>query len=350
MIIKLAVLDRNRSYTDRLADIYRKKYIDRLELFCFSDIDLLCSALTRNRYDVILLDETLAQERKKLPPDSVVALLTNDPYQEKLGIPAICRFQRMEQLYHEVLALYAENNTEAVKYASLTSGGTKTVVVTGISGGAGASSVAAALSVALARQNRRVIYLNLEPLGSSEFYFTGEGKYSFSDLLYAVKSNRPNLQLRIESMIRYGTDKVGFFAAYANPTEWAEMTCEDFELLITILRQRADNDIIILDVPFAFGGLSWKAMCIANQILLVCGGDNTSFGKLRRLREGLNAAEPKDLVRRMAILGNRGAVIPDDCGIAVLGSLPHYAGAQDSRVLVNAMSQHELLQTYGEQG
>lgn len=352
MIIKLAILDGCRGYADRLTDIYRKKYTDVLELFCFSNAELLCDALARERFDVILLSEDLVQENVKLLRealarekerrawDCVVALLTNEPYQEKYGIAAICRYQRMERLYREVLALYTETNADAAKLGNLTDVGARTVAVTGASGGAGASSVAAALCLALARRNRRVIYLNLEPLGSGETYFSGEGQDTLSDVLYAVKSNRANLAARLEGMIRYDESGVGFFAPYAKPSDYSEMSPADLERLLTVLRRRPEYDVIVLDVPFAFDGAARQAMRMATQILLVCGDDETSRAKLRRVQDALDADEPDDLLRRVSVLGNRDAVLS-----GARGSLPRYEGAREPRALAEEMARHKLIQT-----
>lgn len=333
MIIKLAVLDKNQDYMRRLLDFCREKYADRLEISCFSSEELLTDTLSRDRFDVLLVAEGTDWTRERTPEGTAFAFLTEELYQEKDGAPAICRYQRVEQLYREILGLYAQNNAQSLKGGDYLGEGARVIAVTSASGGSGASTVAAALAVSLAARKQRVTYLNLETMGDPELYFSGEGKETFSELLYALKSNRTNLALRIESIVRRDPRGVRFFAAPANPLERNELTAEELERLLWELRRSGENDVVVLDVPFCFDGTERKALDQAADILMVSDGARAAGVKLRRLCQGLKAVGEEDLLGRIKLLGNRGAGVPQDCGVKVLGTLPEYVGSDGARML-----------------
>lgn len=342
MIIKLALLDASRGYAERLLDFCREKYADKLEISCFSDPAILAESLERERCDVLLVDETLTWEEEKTPAGTAFAWLTEERYKERDGKPAVCRYQRVEQLYREILGLYAESNAQALKGGNYLGEGARVLAVTSASGGSGASTVAAALAVSLAARKQRVTYLNLEAMGDPGLYFSGEGRETFSELLYALKSNRANLALRIESIVRTDPCGVRFFAAPANPLELDEMTEEELERLLRELCQSGENDVVVLDVPFSRDGVNRKALDQAAMVLVVSDGAYAADLKLRRLCQGLQIVGEKDLLERMRLLGNRGAAVAEDCGVKVLGVLPEYVGSDRSRML-QTMAEHALI-------
>ena len=239
MIIRLSILGRNDSYMKRLLNFCRADYADKLELSCFSEIAPFEQSLSRERYDIVLLDETIGYSVPELPEGTAVAWLTDEVYQEKDGLPAICRYQGIPQFYRELLALYAEHSGRSIRTETLMGEGAVFFAVVGSSGGCGASCVAAALAKNLAARKKRVIYINLEPFGDPSLYFQGEGKETFSDLVYALKSNRANLGIRMESIMRQDPCGVYFYAAPENPLERQELTPEEGEQLILNLQNNS---------------------------------------------------------------------------------------------------------------
>lgn len=341
MMIRLAVLDGNSDYIGRLLDFCREAYSDKLELSCFSAPERLTEAAAEERFDVILVDETMQAIPEGLAGQTVVAWLTGEVYEEKDGLPAICRYQRMEQFYREVLALYAEHSGHVLKTGGCDGEGAQVIAVVGAAGGCGASCVAAALAVHLAQQKRRVTYVNLEPSGEPELYFHGDGKETLSDLLYALKSNRVNLALRMESIIRQDPCGVRYYAAPTNALERAELTEEDAQRLLTALRENPENQAVVLDIPLAFQGAGKYLLEAASRILMVTSASMTGQAKLFHTVHAIKTGFSSDLLSRMALVGNRGQEPPNHMGLPLLGVLPEYAGGTERQV-VQAMSGHSI--------
>lgn len=341
MIIRLSILGRNDSYMKRLLDFCRADYADKLELSCFSEIAPFEQSLSRENYDIVLIDETLEYSVPELPEGTAVAWLTDEVYQEKDGLPAICRYQGMSQFYRELLALYAEHSGHSIRTEALVGEGALVFAVIGSSGGCGASCVAAALAKNLAARKRRVVYINLEPFGDPSLYFQGEGKETFSDLVYALKSNRANLGIRMESIMRQDPCGVYFYAAPENPLERQEMTPEEGKQLILNLQNNAENDAIVVDIPFDFQQITENLLRMASRIIVVAGANTTSHSKLFWMLQSLKAAKETELLSRMVLLNNHGGQSPSTIQLPVIGNLPEYSGGTELQV-IQAMANHSL--------
>ena len=73
-----------------------------------------------------------------------------------------------------------------------------------LAGGTGTSSMAAACTCSKGRGNN-VLYLNLEKFGSSDVFFSGEGQFDLSDIIFALKGRKANLAMKLQSCVKKAT-------------------------------------------------------------------------------------------------------------------------------------------------
>ena len=86
------------------------------------------------------------------------------------------------------------------------------IIFSSPSGGVGTSSMAAACAVHYAMQGKKVLYLNLEKFGSADVFFSGEGQFDMSDIIYTLKSKKTNLALKLESCVKQDISGVYFYS------------------------------------------------------------------------------------------------------------------------------------------
>lgn len=109
MKIKVAVLDSDLEFLNRLTKIFQQKYADRISLSIFSNEDTLYQNQRNNPADIVLLEQTMKTAADKMPDKAAVGYLSDMPDADMIdGIPAICKYQKAEELYRMMLNLYAE--------------------------------------------------------------------------------------------------------------------------------------------------------------------------------------------------------------------------------------------------
>lgn len=308
MRIKVVILDQDENYKNRLISNFQIKYADKLELYSFSVNEHLTENLKASKADIILLDDELGISAKEISKEQIVVYLSKTMDIEELeGIPAICKFQKIEMIYKQILGIYAEN----VSNMKLKSGNTSGRILLFISaqGGSGASSVAASYVLRSANRGRKVFYLNLELLGCTDLYFFGDGIMSFSDIIYALKSKKSNLGIKMECAFKTDRSGVDFFDTCKNAYDMAELKDEEIKDLLKGISQIREYEDIVIDLS---GGIDKRTVMLmkdcADKIVCVNDGSRTGNSKFERLCEILGILEKRldtEILKKVVLLYNR---------------------------------------------
>ena len=221
MRIKLAILESDGVYLDRMVSAFNVKYGDKLEIYSFTDRNAALEALKTTKIDVFLADESFEAKGGELPPDCGFGYLVEEAEIESFkGETAICKFQKAEVIYRRILGIFSEN--AAVAGLRPEDGG-RVLAFLSVGGGVGGSSAAAACAMRFAQKGKRALYLNLERFGSADVFFSAEGSSSLGDVIYAVKSQKGNLEIRLESSVKRDGSGVFFFSPPKLALDTAEL-------------------------------------------------------------------------------------------------------------------------------
>ena len=244
-------------------------------------------------------------------------------------------------IYKRILDVYSETAKDVVE--KKTGGGTSITRVLCFSapaGGVGVSSLAAACALHLAGQNHRVLYLNLERFGSAEEYFTGDGAFTMTDVIYALKSGKANFAMKLESCVRRDARGVCFFAPPKYVMDIMELTADDQVQLLRQLRMTNAYDDVVLDIDFSLDGGALSVYGEASTLVWVSDGSTTANEKTLRALDALRVLEsrlPDSLERKLCLIynkfSNKGGVTVPENTIRSLGGAPRFDHATTAQVL-----------------
>lgn len=286
MKIRLAILESDEAYLSRITSVFSTKYMDKLEIYSFTTEAGIFRTLAASRIDVFLASDTFEIDSQKIPPRCGFAYLVNSADIETFrGELALCKFQKAELIYKQILSIFSDK-TAAVRGSGMTDGG-RVIIFTGASGGVGCSSVAAACAVYFAGKGKKAIYLNLELLGNSECYFKGEGQGNFSDIIYAVKSRKTNLALKLESLVKRDESGAYFFSAPNMALDMLELSQEEIMQVITELKTYCGFDYVIPDVNLQFGKEMLDFFKCCDDVIVVSDGTETVNSKTKRMLQAM---------------------------------------------------------------
>lgn len=326
MKIRLGLLG-NYSYIMRLSNYFSAHYSDKLEVFAFTEFKGLEGYMQHSKIDVLLSEPEFFSEDFLLPKTTIMAYMSESSDIQSINdVRAICKYQKAELIYREILSLYAElDQRTAYKMAE---GFCPVLLFMGAAGGVGNTTVAIACAMRLASAGKKVLYLNLEENGVISPFLKGDGNTTLSDVLYAVKSNRSNLTLKLESMVRKSTHNVYFYEPFQNTLDACEMTENDLKSILDTVTHYGAYDFVILDSE---SRISWKRellMKYASNVILISDGSEVADEKLEKiLREFAirDEQEEKRLMTKVRILYNRisdgGHTVNTKCSESVVGKI-----------------------------
>lgn len=336
--IRLAILDSDKDYVNRLGNVLRLKYANEVELYTFTEPALAFETVRKGKINVFLVSDAFHVDPKELPVRCSFAYFVEHPaITEHEGWRAICKNQKTDQIYKQILGLYADISDIHLDIG----GGECTVIaVTSASGGVGASTIAAACAMHFAERHKRVLYLNLETLGSADVFFSGEGQATMGNVILSFKSARSAEALQLKSSVKQDK-KSGtyFYSAPHDPLHMMDLNTNDIVRLINMLKGSGEYDCLVVDLEFGLTPEKLTILKLAKMILLVGNGTVTSNSKTERAYRALEALDSQSqdpIIRRMYFLYNgvssTHGLSLNVADLPVLGGARRYAGGDAAQI------------------
>lgn len=251
MVIKVAVIETDSRFLDRLTTVFSKNYADKIEIYPFTDPEVALSTVQFVKPNILIADESIRLPQKSLPTDCALAYFVSSVSTDQVdGHRAICRFQRAELIYKQIMGILSDEAGSAA-YKDVKNSETKIITFTSPVGGVGVSTTAAAFAMRIASQGRKVLYLDLDPYSCPGLYFRGNGEYTLGEVLDTLVHKNGNLTELLVNASRRDPRGVSFFCESAPSTVYPPLTPESISRLLRELRVIAAFDYIVVDIPFS---------------------------------------------------------------------------------------------------
>lgn len=349
MRIKLAILEKDVNYLNRIVSVFSTKYADKFEIYSFTELRLAMSVLEESKIDVLVANDTFEVDVNELPKRCGFAYLVDAPdVDTENNQRAICKFQKADLIYKQILSVYSEK-AGSISGLKLGDDSAKILLFQSVSGGVGSSTVAAATALRFAGKGKKVLYLNLEKFGSSDLFFSAEGSFDMSDIVFALKSKKANLALKLESCVKQDVSGVCFYSQPKLALDMLELTHEEILRLISELKLSASYDYIILDMDFGMDKQMLKICRQAHNIIWVGDGSEISNTKIGNAYAALSIIEQSaeaPIMNRISLVYNKfsnktGKAI-EISGLRGIGGTPRYEHATTDQV-VKQIANMEML-------
>lgn len=281
----LAVYDPDPSFGERLADYVNQKEAEPFTAMAFSSLEKLRRYGEEHSIEILLVDEGAKGLVEDVKARQVMVLCDGELVEDKVDLPAICKYQSGDSIMREVLASYCNRSMEP----ALTLLGTKAVVM-GVYSPVNRclkSSLALTIGQVLARKEA-VLYLNLEEYSGFSRLVCGDYRSDLSDVLYLYRQGEYNW-MRLKSM-------VGSWGSmdYIPPVRYGEdlnqVSPEDMARLIDRIARESGYDKIVVDIgQMGRGALALLSVC--EVVYMPVKEDCISSAKLEEFEEYLEEAD-----------------------------------------------------------
>ena len=341
MKIKVAILDGDTRYLEKLMSAFLKDYFDKVEIYSFTAYEKAIESISKERVNVFLTTTEFVINSEDIPADCEVAYLVDsrgiDTYK---GVKAVCKFQPVEVLYRNIVNLFSNVASDITAFAGLGNNACNVYGFISASGGTGSSTAAAACAMHLAKAGKKVIFVNFEKLGDPNLYFKGEGPETFRDVIVALKTGKGNLALKLAATVKKDKSGVDFFATCPLALDFAELTVKESVDIIKTLKDSGNYEYIIADLDFSLLKDSLLLMDECYELVLVSDGSPISNSKLKRAVDSLKIIEEQmeiPIFKNTVILYNRfssktsAKLVLDD--IKEIGGIKRYEGFDEVGLL-----------------
>lgn len=345
--IKLAILEHDKNYLTRVVTAFNNRFPDKLQVYSFTKTDdVMYETLRESKIDMLISSDFFEIDFSRIPKSCAFAYFV-----ESLGIeqynnkPTICKFQKADLIYKEILNIFSEVAANISGVSISSEDGTKVISFISAAGGVGCSTVAASYAMFLAKKGFKPLFLSLEILGNSNAFFKGNGQYNFSDIVYAVKSKKANIVMKLESCVKQDESGVFFFDACSMPLDMMELNNEEITSIIKTLRTTNSYTHIIIDTDFAFDERSMNILGNSSDVVVVADGSALSNAKFKSFYDTISIMESqKDLhlLSKLHIIYNKfsnktSQELPVE-NLDIIGGIPKYEYASTEQIMQQVSS------------
>lgn len=309
MRIRLVIIDSNTKYADRLIANLEMHYPEKFEIYQFSRPETFRAFIAESRADVLLMSEDVDLELPALPVNLAYAFFADSPSVDTIkNVKTVCRFQKLNLIYKEILSLYSERHTNITSYKNQSNSHTRLQLFVPVSGGVGATTAACAMAIYCAAKGQKVLYFSLEQCADTSFWLDGATGATFSDVVYTIAINKSNIKLRLESMTSTSSQNVQYYASPAIGLDSLELSPEDITRLLEELLSLGAYDTIVVDMDNHLNQRLAAAIKMADSVVLVADGSPASNAKFQKYYECLKIVSEKNKLsveNKWKILYNR---------------------------------------------
>jgi cellulose biosynthesis protein BcsQ len=289
--VNLVLADIDERYIDSLSKFIRGSFTNKFNANVFTQKDALIKFLesAAGKIDILMLSPGLfCEEIDKLKPKTTIFLSDSSGPQEFNGIACINKFQAGDTIMGAILEIYSSLNVNA---GSIVKGSKTTSLISVFSpvGGSGKTTISMALSVMLASEGMKTLYLNLETTNSMPFFIknlnTGKG---MSNLLFYLKESKKNLSIKIDTLKSF--DNI-LGISYFNPVdcclEMDELTEFDIGTLLFELKEIKQFDVLVVDLDSAVNRRNMAVLNNSGVVVMPVLQDELSLFKIRLFEKEL---------------------------------------------------------------
>ncbi len=337
MKIKLTILESDSNYLQRVVTMFNTKFAEELEIYSFTDIVGAMDSLEEKKIDVFLAGDSFDIDFNHVPNRCGFAYLVDSLDINSIdGHKAICKFQKGELIYKQIMSIYSEHVPNVSGMTDSNNSSMKTIIFCSPCGGVGTSTAAAAAAIALTNAGKRVLYLNCDVYGDSDLFFSCDGQFDFSDVIYAVKSNKTNRAMKFQSTVKQDQTGVYFYSSVKVPLDMMELTMSDYLVLLGELKTLGCYDYVILDKAFPVSHNEFELFNYCNSIVFVTEPSDVASAKFSKALTGIRIIDSQSefsLIPRMWVLYNKVGVNEFfQSEIHSLGTIPIYQSVNASQM------------------
>lgn len=330
MKIKVILADEDKEYIKHFTRTIQIYYNDAIDLVAFSNEDSLKAYIKENKsYDLVLMTQDFMYITFK--PNSTVLLTETNGIKEENGVRAIGKYQRINKIYDEIVDIFSEIRA-TMKMNAENSADTHFIGFTSTAGGTGKTTISIAYSRKLVEKGYQVLYLSLDCFSTINNMFNGKGEYSFSNVIFVLKSKKGNIQIKLESALRQVYGAIHYLTVPESPYEIPGVKKDEWQEFFEAVKNMKKYHYVVIDMPDIMNGLSKDILDMLDKVVIVSDSTDVVAQKNQALYDYHKKSNSRGLTDYVMVQ-NKSSGGKRDIGIPVVAELPFISGCKGMGVV-----------------
>lgn len=330
MIISIAIADSNRDYVERLTEVLQQK--GDLNISIFTNADRLMSSMERERYDVVLFDPDISDDKLYFSNVKLAICLYSDEAMNKdlySDIENIRKYQRISNIYKSILKKYADKAGYSADFGNAKR--TKLEAVYSPIGGSGKTVISMAMAGKLTELGRNVLYISTEQLSSSAafFQYQEEGNTALVETLGSGAS----FDMKLKGIAKQGNNGVNYVEGFERIADYSDVTYQEMKDVLSNIKKTGIYDNVIVDMGSNIDHISKAVWEEADEIVVICKSGNFATQKLNFFANQGMVLENKNKFLKIENMADNSSRFNNDFNVPCVATVHNYGNISEEQVI-----------------
>lgn len=242
-------------------------FFEKIDLEIISDRDYFDRLFsTPQKAEILIVSEDLYDLSLQKHNIGNVFLMTEQYEEEQtadLNLTRIFKYTSIKEIFNEIQG----KSASTLNVESNTKQEPQIIVVTSAAGGVGKKTVAMGISACLAKQYKKVLYINASRLQNFQYLLDNNTTISSPDVYSKLISSSATVYNDIKHVIR--KEMFNYLPAFKTSLMSVGIDYSVYEKIALAAKRSGDFDFIIIDAESTFDEYKTKLIDIADKVIIV---------------------------------------------------------------------------------
>ncbi len=284
---RIIIADTDTNYIIPLQFKFIKEFFEKIELEIITDKEYFQNFFRNPQKAEVLIisDELYHSDLEKHDIHNVFIMM--EEYEEgdteELNIIRLSKYTSVGEIFNSIVGKSAEVlNVNTNKKQE-----TQIVLVTSANGGAGKTTVAMGISACLAKNYKKVLYVNASRLQSFQYMFENKANISSNEVYIKLASGGKFVYSEIKHLIR--NEVFSYIPAFKAALMSVGLEYSIFEKIILSAKESKEYEVIVVDAESTFDENKIKLLDISDKAIIVTGQDIASVEATNVFVDNINS-------------------------------------------------------------
>ena len=283
---RIIIAEMDQDYLMPLVHKFIKGFYRRAEFEIISDRDYFDKlSMLRQMTEVLIISEELYANEFQRFDISYIFILTDDNdsrYLDDASLYAIYKYSNIQEIFAEISEKCAETFESVIDNKKKV----RLVLFSSAAGGLGKTTAALNVSLSLARQNKRVLYINSGRLQSFGYLFDNCKSISDEKIFLYMTDMDENIYQRLKNEIQKG--EFDYLPPFKAALITLGLSADIFLRIAAGAGKSKDYDYIFMDTDSIFDEAGVEELNCADKEVIITADNQRAIFETNRLVENIN--------------------------------------------------------------
>lgn len=264
---RVIIADEDANYIVPLQYKFVTDFFDKIELEIITEREYFNEYFSKpqNAEILIVSDELYDSSLQRHNVDNVFVMCENqdDGQTGELNVNRLFKYSSIKEIFNEIVG----KSAGALNIAATEKKETQVILVTSAAGGVGKTTVAMGVAASLAKNYKRVLYINADRLQVFQHMLDNYSSITTSDVYAKLTSSLPDIYPEIKHVIR--KEVFNYLPPFKASLMSVGLDYSVYERIVVSAKKSGDFDFIVVDVDTTFDESKAVLLELADKILII---------------------------------------------------------------------------------